>query len=420
MSIGPNAPVTTAKSMPRALLRRAAGRGWPRLGQGGNAAIWMALTLPVIVAFSGLGVDLSYVYFQKEKLQAIANAACLAGSMMLPNDTTAVTTALSYGNQNTPSGYGTVLRTADVVPGTWSSSTRSFTANASPSSTSNDTALRCTVRRTTANGNPVPLFFGPIVGWRTMDITRRATASYGTAKAWDVTIVQDVSSSFSTQIANSRNADLQLLGCQTGATSSSSQFGLTAMTGHYTNLRPMTSLGTASNVTDMKAAINSLAKCGTGGMPACSGSNMAAGLYGALQNFKPTSQPGGTYVPSSSLFGKAVVLVTDGAPNASSTTYTAADGVPSGTTSCPSGKSCTDADLLSWAKTQSAALGAQQISLYIVYYTGGSGGSSGLANLQSILASNTFGGKLYNTPTATQLSTVMNNVCSVLPHALVD
>jgi hypothetical protein len=74
---------------------------------------------------------------------------------------------------------------------------------------------------------------------------------------------------------------------------------------------------------------------------------------------------------------------------------------------------------VSWAKSQSAALGAQQISLYIVYYTGSDGGA-GLANLKTILASNTYGGKLYNTPTATQLSTVMNNVCSVLPHALVD
>jgi hypothetical protein len=232
--------------------------------------------------------------------------------------------------------------------------------------------------------------------------------------------VQDVSQSFSTQIANSKKADLQLLGCQTNATSSSSQFGLIATTGHYTNQRPMTSLSSASNVADMKTAINNLAKCGSTGMPACSGSNIAAGLYGALQNFKPKTETGGTYVPSSPLFGKAVVLVTDGAPNASTTTYTAADGIPSGTTSCPSGKSCTDADLLSWARAQSAVLGAQQISLYIIYYTGGSGGSSGLANLQSILASNTFGGKLYNTPTATQLSTVMNNVCSVLAHALVD
>jgi Flp pilus assembly protein TadG len=419
MSIVPNASVATAKSMARSLLRRAAGHGRPRLGERGNVALSVAVALVVILGFSGLGVDLGYVYFVKQKLQAIADNACLAGSAMLPDDTKAVATAQSFATKNTPPGYGTVLQTADIVPGKWTSGTRSFTPNPSPSATSNDTSLQCTARRTKANGNAVSLFFGPVVGWRTMDVTRRATASYATTKAWDVTIVQDVSQSFSSQIANSRAADLQLLGCQTGNTGTSSQFGLVAMTGHFTVLSTMGSLGTTSQINTAKAAINNLKQCGNTGMPACSGSNMAAGLYGALQNF--TSG----YTPAPSLAGKAVVFLTDGEPNASSsTTYATADGMPSGYKTCTGSTkgSCKNTDLVSWAKSQAAALGDQGIPLYIIYYTGNDSGS-GLTNLQAILASNaakTPGGKLYNTPDPNKLPTIINNVCSAIPHALVD
>jgi Flp pilus assembly protein TadG len=419
MSIGTNSSVATAKSMACSLLRRAVGCGWPRLGERGNVALSVAVTFVVILGFSGLAVDLGYAYYVKQKLQGIADNACLAGSSMLPDDTKAVQRAQSFATQNTPPGYGTVLQTADIVPGKWMTGSRAFTPNPSPSASSNDTSLQCTVRRTKANGNAVSLFFGPVVGWRTMDVTRRSTASYATTKAWDVTIVQDVSSSFSTQIANSKNADLQLLGCQTGNTGSSSQFGLVAMTGHYNVLSTMGSLGTTNNINTAKAAINNLKQCGNTGMPACSGSNIAAGLYGALQNF--TSG----YTPSPSLAGKAVVFLTDGEPNASSSTpYTTADGMPSGYKTCTGSTkgSCQNTDLVSWAQTQAAALGDQGIPLYIIYYTGGDSGS-GLANLQKILAANTAktpGGKLYNTPDPTKLPTIINNVCSAIPHALVD
>lgn len=378
------------------------------LGRRGAISMLAIFTVPVALGFGGMAVDASYLDYRAAQLRAATDAAVLAGSALLPDATAATSAAIAYAEKNMPvAEYGTVLQRADVQTGSWNSATRSFTAGGS-----NPTAIRVTLRRTSANGNPEHFLFASVLGFGSIDMTRSAVATYGTASAWDVMLVQDVSMSFSAQLANSKAADLQLLTCQRNHAGSASQSGLTVFTGFGTVQAQMG----ASNIV---SKINSLNQCGTTGMPACSGSNIAAGLYQALQ-----AMTGSTYHPSANLAGKAVVLLTDGIPNVSSSAqpYGTAQG---GTYTCPTSGSgrrattqCTDADLQAFARAQADALWAHGISVFTVFY---SGTSSNVASDSAYLASLVRGqGKAYVTPSATQLSTMMTNVCSNMPHALVQ
>ncbi len=122
--------------------------------------------------------------------------------------------------------------------------------------------------------------------------------------------------SFSSEITDQRAADLAILNCISGAASSTSQIGLTGFTGHSTAIY---ALGNAvTNQTAMTTYINkTLDYCGNTGMPACSGSNVASGLYSAVAQLTAA----GIANASSN-----IILITDGVPNADKMTYAKADG----------------------------------------------------------------------------------------------
>jgi len=372
----------------------------------GSVIVFVALSITILILFMTLAVDVSYYYYQKKELQSAADAAALAGSAMLPDSGTAVTTAITYAQKNAPvAQYGTVLRSSDVIPGNWTAATRTFTPAAE-----NATALRVTLRRTRANGNAAPTFFGRIMGISAVDLVVTATATYGTNKAWDAMIVQDVTQSFSNQIAHSKAAAQQLLNCQKTAAGDASQFGLVVFTGFPFVQQRLASVGT--NYSSLQTKINALNRCDTGGMPQCSGSNIAAGLKQALGAFTD-----GSYQPSPDFAGKAVILLTDGIPNAdpSAQPYTAAQG---GDGRCGDARHpCTDSDLQRFAQTQADALWAQGVSVYTIFYSGNGGSASDAAYVASLVRGK---GKAYQTPTASQLKSMMNNVCDDIPHALVE
>lgn len=379
-----------------------------RMGRRGAISMLAIFTVPVVLGFGGMAVDASYLDYRAAQLRAATDAAVLAGSALLPDATAASNAAIAYAEKNMPvATYGTVLHAADVQTGTWNSSTRTFTAGGT-----NPTAIKVTLRRTAANGNAEHFLFAAVLGFGSVDMVRSAVATYGTASAWDVMLVQDVSMSFSTQILNSKAADAQLISCQGNHAGSASQSGLTVFTGFGTVKSQM---GAANILT----AITGLNQCGLPGMPACSGSNIAAGLYQALQ-----AMTGGNYHPSSNLAGKAVVLLTDGIPNVSNSAqpYGTAQG---GTYTCPTSGSgrnrtatCSDSDLQAFAQAQADALWSHGISVFTVFYSGNSGN---VASDSAYLASLVRGvGKAYVTPSASQLSAMMTNVCASMPHALVQ
>ncbi len=56
------------------------------LSQKGAAVILIAVLLPVIIGFAGIGVDTGMLYLAHSRLQTAVDAAAMAGSLQLPYD----------------------------------------------------------------------------------------------------------------------------------------------------------------------------------------------------------------------------------------------------------------------------------------------------------------------------------------------
>src|SRR5580692_6419263 len=161
---------------------------WQALGRSkkGSIAMMAAASVPTLIMLGGLSVDQSYVNVRVSMLRHTAQDAALAGGQYLSTYYTSgsssqiVTAAQTIAKSNLPvAQYGTVVPTANVVLGTWNSSTKTFTAT-----TTNPTAVQVTALNTVANGNPVYTIFGGAYGKSTVNLTSSAVVGYGTGKAF--------------------------------------------------------------------------------------------------------------------------------------------------------------------------------------------------------------------------------------------
>ncbi|HSU69759.1 MAG TPA: pilus assembly protein TadG-related protein [Tepidisphaeraceae bacterium] len=139
----------------------------------GVISVWVALTVPLMVGVGGLALDTSYVVLTAHQLQNAADAAALAGAIQVQNSTSQATTdAITYAGKNWAAGASVQLATSDVVFGRYDQAKLTFTAGGTPYN-----AVQATARRTsTAPGGSINLFFGPIFGVNTCDVSRTATA----------------------------------------------------------------------------------------------------------------------------------------------------------------------------------------------------------------------------------------------------
>jgi hypothetical protein len=308
-----------------------------------------------------------------------------------------VSTAQTFATSNMPSAqYGTVVPAGNVVLGSWSGT--SFTSGGT-----SPNAVQVTGWNTTANSNPVALYLGSFFGRPTVDITYTAIASYGTGKPFNTIVINDMTQSFEGEISDQLAADLQILNCVKGATGSSSYFGITFFNGHSSIYQPLTLAG--SNLTLLQTLINALTAC-TGLLdPNCStGSNVASGMYSAIQQFSSA-----TYTGTS----KNIVIITDGAPDVKSgLTYSAADGL-----TCTN--NCTSALMEAGAQAQAAAAKAAGISISTIYYSGDDTNPTDQAAYKTFLASLVTGsGIAMVAPTTAQLDAAYSGFCSTIPAAL--
>ena len=92
-----------------------------------------------------------------------------------------------------------------------------------------------TALSTTANGNPVKTLFGGIVGKPSVDMSASAVSSYGNglsnAGGFNTIILNDLSQSFSSEMANQRTADNAILNCISSGTNGNGSVGLTSFDG---------------------------------------------------------------------------------------------------------------------------------------------------------------------------------------------
>ncbi len=389
-----------------------------RRDRGGMAAM-CAVMIPALVGFGALALDQGYYSYRSQLLRQTVQSAALAAADKLStfystgSSGTVVSTAQTFAGYNMPSSqYGTVVPTANVTVGTWNPTANTFVAGGSTPN-----AVQVTGVNTLSNGNPVPLYFGSLWGKPSTDISSTVVASYvvgngsgvgygngsGNGHTFNTIVINDMSQSFAGQIADQVAADLAILNCVKGQTGSSSNFGITFINGHASTYQPLVPAG--ANYTALQAQINLITACTALEDPNCdSGSNVASGLYSAIQQFS-----GSTYNNQS----KNIVIITDGAPNVKAgVNYTTADGV-----SC--GRNCADADLEAAAQSLAATAKAAGISISTIYYTGTDSNLTDQANYKAFLQSLvTNAGLNLVAPTAAQIDASYNGVCSTIPSSV--
>jgi Flp pilus assembly protein TadG len=394
---------------------RHAKTSWQALGRSkkGSIAVMAAVSIPALLMLGGLSVDQSYVNVRVSMLRHTAQDAALAGGQYLStyyttgSSATIVSKAQAIATANLPvARYGTVVPAANVVLGTWNSSTKTFTAT-----TTNPTAVQVTALNTVANGNPVNTIFGGAYGLSTVNIASSAVVGYGTGKAFNTIILNDLSMSFSSEISDQRAADVAILNCISGAASSTSQIGLSSFDGHSSTLYALGNA--ATNQTAMTTYINkTLNYCGNTGMPSCSGSNVAAGLYNAITQLTAAGIANAT---------SNIILITDGVPNADKMTYAKADGTyPTPTSSTPvCSTSCTDADLWTMAQDQAAYAKSLGINVSTIYYSGDTSGATLQAQYAADLATLISGtGIALVAPTAAKIDAAFGAFCASMGSAV--
>jgi Flp pilus assembly protein TadG len=362
-----------------------------------GVAFIVAIMLPVLIGFGALGIETAQVSSQKALLKQTVTAAALAGANLIASyyttgsTTTIVNAAQAIALANMPSAkYGTVVpnptcTNGSVLLGNWNATTSTFTSLCTSGTTSPD-AVQVTGYQTAANHNPVSLFLSSLIGWASYDTTATATASYGTGQTFNTIVINDLSGSFSGQISAQKAADTSILNCISSASGTASKFGVTTIDGSSTIYEPLTQVST--NLTAIQTKINALDSCGNGTMPACSGSNVASGIYSAIQQFSGTS-----YLTSKN----SVIVITDGVPNFNSShNYVTVDGIgptttPATTQVCSGtgtgSSNCSDTKLLTMATNQAAAARNAKVSISTIYYNGNTTASSALCTAAGLSSS---------------------------------
>ncbi|MEX2649932.1 MAG: TadG family pilus assembly protein [Alphaproteobacteria bacterium] len=135
----------------------------------GAVALMVALSLPVLAGFAALSVDVTYVYWEQDRLQVAADAAALAAANNIGDEDDAVEAAIEFAEAN---AVPDVLTDADVEFGHFDEATSTFTAGATPIN-----AVRTTARRDAGSANQVQLFFARIIGFDSIDLAATAIAA---------------------------------------------------------------------------------------------------------------------------------------------------------------------------------------------------------------------------------------------------
>jgi Flp pilus assembly protein TadG len=148
-------------------------RAFPKFSadQRGGTAITVGLLSPVLFGLAALSVDVASGRLTEAKLQTAADAAALAAVQKLPDTTAATNAALDLAAKNVPANYGTVLRSSDLVFGTYDPDEQVFTPT-----TTNANAVRLKTGRLAANGNSLSTTFGWALGRSSLDVSTESTA----------------------------------------------------------------------------------------------------------------------------------------------------------------------------------------------------------------------------------------------------
>jgi Flp pilus assembly protein TadG len=126
----------------------------------GIVAVFVALSVPVLIGSVAYAIDFTNYRLVASRLQAAADAGALAGVKSLDKPATSVTEAVRFAGLNVPSDYGNVTVASDVTVGNYSVA-KGFVAGVNADSN----AVRVSAVRTPERGNApkriLSVFWGP-------------------------------------------------------------------------------------------------------------------------------------------------------------------------------------------------------------------------------------------------------------------
>jgi len=164
----------------------------------GAVSIFVAVTLPVLIAFVALSVDVGVMYNAKADLQRCADAAALAGAARLVSLTAGDPIALARESAkqtafaNPVLSKNPVITDADITFGKANIDLVTRKVNFTPTTITPD-SVRVVVRKTVDSPNgPLMLFFARIFGRTFTNVQASATAAITPR---DIALVTDVSGS---------------------------------------------------------------------------------------------------------------------------------------------------------------------------------------------------------------------------------
>ena len=136
----------------------------------GIVVVAMSLLLVTVIALCAFSIDLGLAKVVRAELQNATDAAALAGAVDMLSVDDVQSVVPQYAGLNHP-GHGELV--TDMVTGHWDSDVLTYSVG---TQTGPINALRVTVQRSQANGNPFGLFFGAVLGRNYLDISATAIA----------------------------------------------------------------------------------------------------------------------------------------------------------------------------------------------------------------------------------------------------
>jgi Flp pilus assembly protein TadG len=173
----------------------------------------VAMSLTTLFGFLALTVDLGYGHLTGQRLQATADSSALAAAEQLALTNSENGVARNYARLNMPAAeHGEVLASGDVKLGNWNAASKTFAASGTPAN-----AVSVTTRRAVSNGNPLKTFFGGLIGFDQIEISRTAVAYFERASVNCILALQTSGTGIYTNASTIRTN-----GCSVHANSSSS------------------------------------------------------------------------------------------------------------------------------------------------------------------------------------------------------
>lgn len=355
----------------------------------GAALVYCLVMLTVLLGLASFAADYGLVTVVKSELQSAVDAASIAGTGGLsisPAEARARAKAIALSNR--VNGRPLTLLDSDIELGTWNTTTNDFVV-LTGANESTATALRVTGRLRLDRGSQVSLSFLPLISGLSSAQPTASSVGGASAGSTDVVLVQDVSTSFVEELPDAKSGDRALLDSLNTA-GSRSNFGVVAFSGWGKTIASMKSV--ASNYASLSNSINSLAIAGSPGMPAATGTDIAAGIEEARVVFSNFA--------SAATATRAIVIVSDGEPS-----------------SYWKGKHpwYSDAGLLTLARSDADSAWAAGIHIYVVFFNR-TGSQTSANNLRSLIRGS---GVFVQVTDPALLPSAIGNIARRLPGYLV-